>query len=246
MSTFAELGLPFPLYRAPVSESPEYLASARCVACGEDGRHRFDLGIGAELVLACPACGVENALDADDRAAKPCSACSAPVPFPPVPSGVSVAVCHSCLRAGKASITHDTPFGMVSWEQAHDGWTHGVPGPIDGEGVAVRPSPDDEEWIQAHVGSEYLLDLVRTPGFSTWQGATWLFCCKRPSVYLGEWDQAAFARHDAADGGLDAFMNLVDEADADTWDAVGEGALGGPYMFQCPQCDRLQGYYDFD
>lgn len=48
-------------------------------------------------------------------------------PVPAVPDG-QVAACYVCLRDSRAALTKDTVLGMVSWEQALEGVTHGVPG----------------------------------------------------------------------------------------------------------------------
>lgn len=245
MPTFTELGLPFPLYRASVDEAPEYFEHGYCVVCRQDGPHRFELGIGDDLIVTCGACDSENALSAYEKQTKPCARCSVPILFPPIPDGSPVAACYSCLRAGRGAMTHSMTLGMVTWEHARDGWTHGTPYLDENAALAVRPSADDPEWLEARVASEHLLDLVRTPSFHTWQEENWFFCCKRPSIYLGEWTPEAFAAHDAAEGGLSAFLSLVAGAHPGAWERMSSPDLGGPYMFQCPACGRISGYYDY-
>ena len=64
MTTFAELGVPFPLFEAPTSEASEYVQRSTCGLCGGGGRHCFRLHIGCAVIVPCPSCGVENGLDA--------------------------------------------------------------------------------------------------------------------------------------------------------------------------------------
>ena len=102
-------------------------------------------------------------------------------------------VCYACLRAGKGAMTKDTEFGMVSWEQASQGITHGIPGlkTNDFELVLIDP---DEEWYGVRMPEEHLFELLRTPAFHTWQGERWLFCCKQPMTYAGGWDHVSEAQ----------------------------------------------------
>src|SRR5690606_12048627 len=105
----------------------EYCGIGKCSLCGSEGQHCFQLGIGCAVMLACPSCGTVNGLDADDREDISCRQCQAVVPFPDIDDD-EIKVCYACLRAGKAAITKDTELGMVSWEQAFEGVTHGRPG----------------------------------------------------------------------------------------------------------------------
>src|SRR5262245_9881541 len=128
MTTFADLGIPFPLFEAPTQEAAEYVGQVACVLCGQRKQHCFVLRIGCAILLPCPACGTSNGLDTSDRQATPCRACQAEIPFPDSLKNREIHVCYTCLRDRKAAITKDTEFGMVSWEQAFAGVTHGVPG----------------------------------------------------------------------------------------------------------------------
>ncbi len=82
MPSFADLGIPFPLFEAPTTEASDYAGLATCRVCGRAGQHCFELGIGDALIRQCPSCGLENGLDADDRADAPCRSCGSVVPFP--------------------------------------------------------------------------------------------------------------------------------------------------------------------
>lgn len=129
MATFAKLGIPFPLLEAPTREASDYAGIATCRLCGGRDRHCFELGIGDAMILPCPICGVENGLSAHDRRDVDCRSCGSTVPFPEsLKAKKQLLVCYECLRAGKAAMTKDTEFGMVSWAQAFEGVTHGVPG----------------------------------------------------------------------------------------------------------------------
>src|SRR5262249_55278095 len=187
MTTFAELGVPFPLFEAPTSEASDYVGLSSCRLCGGRDRHCFVLDIGCALIQPCPACGVDNGLDVHDRNDVPCRSCRSTVPFPEsLKNKKNLHICYTCLRAGKGAITTDTEFGMVSWEQAFQGITHRVPG-LRSSDFQLWPIDPDEDWYAVRVPQEHLVELLRTPTYGTWQGERWLFCCKRPMTYLGEW-----------------------------------------------------------
>jgi hypothetical protein len=100
--TFRELGFDLPLYEAPAESARGFLGPGTCSLCQTVHPVTFDLGvIGADLVVACGACGVDTALDADDAAAAPCRA--------------SVACGAVCLRAGRAAGEHGRLFGPCPW-----------------------------------------------------------------------------------------------------------------------------------
>jgi hypothetical protein len=105
MATFADLGIPFPLFEAPTDEASDYAGVSTCRLCGGKDRHCFGLGIGHALILPCPSCGLENGLDADDRADTPCRSCGSLIPFPEgLKAKKQLLVCSECLRAGKAAM----------------------------------------------------------------------------------------------------------------------------------------------
>ncbi len=111
VTTFQELGLDFPLFDGSVEDSSEYIGEGTCTLCQLPKAHCFELGIGDDVILACPACQAPHAPDADDQEDGPCSACSAVNPFPATEGSVNA--CFDCLREGKAALTHDTELGMV-------------------------------------------------------------------------------------------------------------------------------------
>jgi uncharacterized protein CbrC (UPF0167 family) len=235
---FAGLGIPLPLFAAPAKEAAEYLGAATCSVCGAEAAHCFRVD---DVITNCPACGAPNTCRPATKAAW-CRSCRHPMTLP-VSRGEPVA-CYGCIRAGRAAFTKDTVLGMVTWEHAVEGLTHGAPGLHRGD-VELVPSEEDPDWLRARVPPKLLLELVRTPSYITWQGEQWQFCCGGPAVYLGEWKEAEFGRR-ARDGNGRALFEraAVDGLDARAWGRF--GAIGGPYMFGCPACGRLLGHFDMD
>src|SRR5205823_6448560 len=127
---------------APVEATSQYYGVTRCSLCGNPARHCFELDIGDEVVVHCERCEAQNGLDASDATDKPCRECGALVHFP-ADSDEVVAACYQCLRAGNATLGKDTVLGMVGWEQANAGITHGAPG-LDHPDFEMIPIPDDE------------------------------------------------------------------------------------------------------
>src|SRR4051794_40376538 len=210
MPTFTDLGIPFPLFEAPTTEASDYAGIATCRLCGVKDRHCFHLGIGDALILPCPSCGTANGLDAHDRADTSCRSCGSLVPFPePLRAKKQLLACYDCLRAGKAAMTKDTEFGMVSWDQALEGVTGGVPGLQTDQFERVLIDPE-EDWYGVRVPGEHLRELLRTPGFHSWQGERWLFCCRQPMTYLGGWRSVMEALRP---GNLESFFEGLLDAD---------------------------------
>ena len=102
---------------------------------------------------------------------------------------------------------------MVSWEQAFEGVTHGIPGLQTTEFEMVLTDPEDD-WYGVRVPSEYLFELLRTPTYQTWQGERWLFCCKRPMTYIGEWANVMKSSHRPDDP--KKFLESVIDSDDDS------------------------------
>lgn len=244
MPTFADLGIPFPLFEAPTTEASYYVGIAACNLCGAEGRHCFGLGGGDELSLPCPACGVENC--SFKGGPKDCRECGATVPFPEVSRDENRPLaCYDCVRAGKTAMTKMTEFGMVSWDQAVEGVTHGESG-LRTDQFEVVPIDPDEDWYGVRVPHEHLWELLRTPGFNSWQGECWLFCCRRPMAYLGGWRNAVESIR--PDDPTAFYKSLFDPDDeARDWDSE-VFASGSPslYVYRCLECGRFRSTQDCD
>src|SRR5262245_6621316 len=98
MTTFAALGIPFPLFEAPVTSAAEYLGVARCGLCGASEVPCFTAGIGDSIAIPCFRCAAEVFLRADERRPGQCPRCNRQVPFPRGLSAGAVPVCYGCLR----------------------------------------------------------------------------------------------------------------------------------------------------
>ena len=236
--TFADLGIPFPLFEAPTGDASEYVGLGTCSLCKKPNSHCFQLDIGCAVILPCPACGMENGLDADDREDAACRKCGATVSFPDLPD--DVLTCYACLRAGKAAITKDTELGMISWDQAFEGVTHGVPGLKRDDFEMV---PGDSDWVGARLPPETMQELLRTPTYVSIQGEQWQFCCKSPMIFLGTWSRDDFDER-APDGDGEAYFNQVVQ---DVVPGLWEDELHdetGVYVFRCRKCGRVTAHWD--
>jgi len=111
---------------APAAAAAEYRGLCACSLCSQEA-HAFRLGIGCFVRVACRDAQTDSGLDAVDRVDVECRSVNRLVAYPSKSDG-EVQVCCSCLRAGRAAITKDTEFSMVSWGQAEIGVTQGVPG----------------------------------------------------------------------------------------------------------------------
>jgi uncharacterized protein CbrC (UPF0167 family) len=246
MTTFADLGITFPLFEAPTGEASGYSGTATCRCCGGQDRHCFKLGIGDAMILPCPSCGTENGLDVDDQVDVPCRSCGITIAFPESMKDKEHAlICYDCLRAGKAAMTKDTEFGMVSWDHAFRGITHGLPG-LRSDQFEVVPIDPDEDWNGVRIPSEHLWELLRTPDFCSWQGETWLFCCRRPMTYLGGWSAVLESLRPADP---EAFFDGLFESDdqARHWGPKAfESVSPSLYIHRCRTCNRCRATWDCD
>ena len=129
---------------------------------------------------------------------------------------------------------------MVSWEHAVEGLTHGVPGLNRPDFEMVATGSD---WVRARLDKDVLFELIRTPTYWTIQGDHWLFCCKRPMVFVGAWSREQFSAR-APDGNGKAFLASVIGEDVDgLWeDELHDDT--GIYVFSCQVCRQLKGHWD--
>jgi uncharacterized protein CbrC (UPF0167 family) len=144
----------------------------------------------------------------------------------------------------------DTEFGMVTREAALAGHTHGIPlnDPSNIVGYELTQDPvdprfPDDRWYQVHIAPEHLLELLRTPKYHTWQGESWLFCCKRPMVFRGSLPADIFSdspEHLSSD--IEAFLASPDWAQS-----IGEDHGSHTYYaFTCAACGALRFHEDCD
>jgi hypothetical protein len=246
-ATFAELGIPFPLFEAPTAQASDYVGLASCRLCGNREQHCFELGIPDTVVVSCPSCGAENALAALERANGSCRTCTSEVSFPAeLKDKKQLYVCYGCLRAGRIALGKDTELGMVGWEDAFAGITHGVPG-LQSKDFELVLISAEESWYGARVGCEHLFELLRTPTYSTWQGDRWLFCCRQPMIYLGGWTGLMNSPHRPADprAFFESMVEFPEEWRESQWRGVDSGNTSA-YVFKCKKCGRFRGHCDSD
>jgi uncharacterized protein CbrC (UPF0167 family) len=234
---FAEMEIPFPLYEGEVTGT-EFCGLATCSLCLRSNEHCFLLGVGDYLMIPCAACGSVNGLSADARKDTQCRSCQRLIPFPVASSFKKVRICYGCLRDGRAALPKDTELGGISWEEAFEGVTRGVPG-LQRTDFELVSQGDD--WMGALLPQETMFELLRTPTYCTWQGEQWLFCCQRPMIYVGNWTTDDFCKAAPDGNGTRLLRQVIPEANSDWW-----SAMMSTYIFRCPVCQRLKGHYDCD
>jgi len=245
-TTFTELGIPFPLHEAAVeaADDSDYAGDGTCCICGASNTPCFHLGIGTAIIIPCPSCRIDNGLRTNEKAPADCRNCGAPVPFPStVAEKKEPKTCYGCLRDGKAALTKDTEFGMVSLDQAFTGVTNGIPGLQQDQFETVIINAE-EEWAGVRLPEEIMLELIRTPTYGTWQGECWLFCCRYPMTFVGEWHHEQFDQRAPDGNGEQVYYSAVEGVPPDTWDSLGHGL--NVYVFECKRCGKLRAHFDSD
>lgn len=130
--------------------------------------------------------------------------------------------CPDCLRNGTFVVWHYTELGEVFPE-----WS-----PLKPEGFQ-RPSM---------VSSAAVSDLLRTPGFNSWQDHYWLLHCNDFMVYVGEWGQKDFDNY-APDGAGEAlFAQVVQDGGGGQGKEWGElmDRDSGFHVFRCGHCGVMR------
>jgi uncharacterized protein CbrC (UPF0167 family) len=234
-----ELNIPFPLFDADIEDASEYVGNQKCTLCSQSG-HAFELDIGCALMVFCSSCGAENGLDANDRESAACHSCDCQVKFPEIDESLPIYICYSCLRSGRGAITSDTELGVISWEQAPEGLTHGIPGQLTTNFELVE---SEGGWYRARVDKVHLYELLRTPNYSTIQGERWKFCCEAPMVFVGRWDQARFEKEATAISGKQLFEETVQNIVDGLWEDELHD-ITGVYVFRCGHCNRMAAHWD--
>jgi uncharacterized protein CbrC (UPF0167 family) len=103
--------------------------------------------------------------------------------------------------------------------------------------------PTDSDWVRARVDSSLLLELVRTPTYSTIQGERWLFCCKRPMVFDGSWSRRAFSARAPDGNGKALLATVLGEDVPGLWEDRLHDTTG-IYVFKCELCGTPRGHWD--
>ena len=239
--SFAQLGIPFPLYEAAVETCSDFIGRGECSVCARDEQWIFDAS--GELVVACSKCGRNNALTCVFKADSVCTNCAAPVVWP-LARASQITVCYDCLRAGRVYLNHDMALGLIEWKDAERGWIEFYR--IDDlDPIIVATPVEGEEMMRRYeFGRGDLVELGRTPVYSTWQSERWLFHCGHPMVYLGqplESPESEVAPEIAA-----ALREVVQSQGWDFEPWADESSRTCVYLFRCQICGGFGGHSDCD
>jgi hypothetical protein len=237
MATFAELGIPFPLYRGQVKECSDYHGPGVSSISGVPSDHCFKLGIGGSLVLECRACRQTVLHNCGDAGPVVCSACSTETI---AQSKGKFLITYEELRQGLGLIVKDTEIGMISYEQYQLGQSHGSPYPDSLHGFDVIQNADG--WYCAKLDRQDMHELLRTPNYVTWQGERWLFHQRKPMIFLGEWTEEDFERNRGSQGLRDYYLEVLGADFSDLYDHR-DGVC--KYIFTSVDGGVIRGHYDF-
>src|SRR5689334_13847974 len=81
-NTFADLGIPFPLFEAPLTDTSEYLGLAQCCFCTREAVHCFAVNTTDKIVVSCRHCSEQMGLDARQGNKENCRSCGQEILFP--------------------------------------------------------------------------------------------------------------------------------------------------------------------
>ena len=267
LTKFADLGIDFPLFEAPVRSCAAHVEPAICCSCNTEQRY-FDASRVVFWVGACPECGAFNKGTAGDCHFEypfrywNCHNCTRKLTDRMLTQTEEKSLyCFRCIKEQGGYCWKETGFGNVNEDSLLSGITDGIPGLTEAdvsELVVVNENWNDTDILEDRVVSrgvriapEYLRQLLMTPQFHSWQGEIWLFCCKRPMIFIGYWFDAVRVLNPIDKGEL--FREIYQTADPtyatlyEDWSAASrlfEGSDPEMYVFRCPKCERLRCYID--
>src|SRR5712692_8638274 len=101
-----DVGMTFPLYKAPLDTISGLVKKGKCVTCGQSRKYLFELSQNDFVVDPCTKCGEPLGLQLGWPNEKPvpstCERCSTISHWPKDRPREGIAVCYECLRGGKA------------------------------------------------------------------------------------------------------------------------------------------------
>lgn len=157
--------------------------------------------------------------------------------------------CYACFRAGKVKHAIDTELGVVSSDSAASGWTGGLPKGMRAPASFVqrlRVDGGEEAWVEFQVDPAALVELTRTPAYSTAQGESWLYCCKLPMVYRGQLDSTDLVDRPADSPAVPWLATLLGLG-VDQAEEAAEEIMAGRfsvYAFRCRHCGNERAHGD--
>ena len=233
--------LHFPLYKAPVENSPSYAGKGVSILSNEKSDNCFRMGIGATIVVNCPYCNKKNYMDCGEDDIGKCQSCNNLILKDP---NAERLITYAELRAGLGLITKDTEIGMISEVELESGWSHGNPNPDFLKGYEIRKDPTTEDgWYQAKIDKNDAYELLRTPDYETWQGDCWQFYDGKPMIYIGEWSAEDF---DSNKGNKTLEEFYITVLGPDFRDAIDYADSVCKYIFQSQDGKVYKGHFDFD
>lgn len=98
-------------------------------------------------------------------------------------------------------------------------------------------------WVGVRLPQEMMFELLRTPTYSTIQGERWLFCCRQPMVFVGEWSRDDFSRRASGRDGQRYFNEIVEDNVEGLWEDQLHD-MTSVYVFRCPSCGKFRAHWD--
>jgi uncharacterized protein CbrC (UPF0167 family) len=108
--------------------------------------------------------------------------------------------------------------------------------------------PKEEKLISMEVSK--IKDLMHTPPFRAWQGATWLIHCNDFMTYIGTWNHDDFIQKSSDGNAKDYFDRIVDNWNGDDFydkqfgPDKSDHAESIFYAFECQHCKTYRGYVE--
>ncbi len=258
---FSDLGLDFPLFKAPVSEACEYVGVRTCDICHSNSDHCFEFGDNLVLFLDCIFCKKRNSVPSHNTKEQNCHYCSASISYPIVENSKNVIICYQCVCLDRVKFYHETEYGYISIED--DGSTS-VLGCIPPDRVLncefnvveEKISNNNSQNSSIETNSKYIAcipenvceKLFKTPCYDSWQGEEWQFCCKNAMVYIGKWGKNDFINAAPDGNGEKYFYTILSDklaASYEVWNNMNTAFTPEVYVFLCDMCGKNKAHFSY-
>lgn len=248
-----ERGMPFHLYRAPVSTVSAVSYNGECGLCKRDAAVLFGLAQNDYIMQPCAACrapvGLRLGWPDEPPVPTHCPKCRKLNQWPSELRRDRLPVCYDCIRTERVAIAHGTSLGHVDF-------AHTLRGMLDfgkenrAKALGLQASvletyDDDSHRFGVHLPVELLHEMHRTPRYACLQREYWPYHCGAFMAFVGRWQQEDFERVSGGRGQEWFIQHGVDDCGEDEWEWL-PGGLGWSYVHKCLGCGLHRVFVDSD